>query len=196
MSFHDWLILEETESSLHCCVTMKLVYKQVSFPSLFVSLLSLRNNLFTCQPSCTCFLFSVSFLYFPFSISCNTTLHTHLHLRTCLSVAQTGYPPPWPIHNTDPPSQPYLIVSWCHWSIAHPLKPYPAQSGQRWLVQTHHRFKIPTKSHPLAQSRHSRIATKSSIHNPKAAAERNQTYVKPSLRSTVIWHTHSNHQKF
>ena len=81
---------------------MKLVYKQVSFPSLFVSLLSLRNILFTCLPSCTCFLFrfSVSFLYFLFSISCNTTLHIHLHLRTWLSVAQTGYPPPRPIRNT------------------------------------------------------------------------------------------------
>ena len=90
------------ESFLHCCVTMKLVYKQVPFPSLVVSLLSLRNNLFTCLPSCTCFLFrsSVSLLYFLFSISCNTTLHIHLHLRTCLSVAQTGYPPPRPIRNT------------------------------------------------------------------------------------------------
>ena len=46
---------------------MKLVYKQVSFPSLFVSLLFLRNNLFTCLAFL--FLFLVLFLCFVSSLS-------------------------------------------------------------------------------------------------------------------------------
>ena len=88
-------------SSLRCCVTMKLVYKQVFSPLQFCFLLSLRNDLFTCLPSCTCFLFrfSVLFHYLPISISCNTTLHIYQHLRTCLSVAQTGYLLLGPIRN-------------------------------------------------------------------------------------------------
>ena len=52
------------ESSLHCCVTMKLVYKQVFSPLQFCFLLSLPNNLFTCLPSCTCFLFRFSVLFY------------------------------------------------------------------------------------------------------------------------------------
>ena len=45
------------KSSLHCCVMMKLVYKQVSFPFSFVSFFPYAT---TCLPvllSCSCFLF-------------------------------------------------------------------------------------------------------------------------------------------
>ena len=82
------------ESSLHCCVTMKLVYNQVFFPFSFVFFFPYAT---TCLPACLpalvfCFRFSVLFRYLPISISCNTTLHIYQHLRTCLSVAQTGYP--------------------------------------------------------------------------------------------------------
>ena len=39
------------------------------------------------------------FRYLPISISHNTILHIYQHLRTCLSVAHTGYPLLGPIRN-------------------------------------------------------------------------------------------------
>ena len=59
------------KSSLHCCIMMKLVFKQVFSPLWFCFLLSLRNNLFTCPAFL--FLLSVSSLYFLSSISCIQT---------------------------------------------------------------------------------------------------------------------------
>ena len=90
------------ESSLHYCVTMKLVYNQVFFPFSFVFFFPYAT---TCLPACLpavvfCFRFSVLFRYLPISISCNTTLHIYQLLRTCLSVAQTGYPLLGLIRNT------------------------------------------------------------------------------------------------
>ena len=81
----------EHESSLHCCITIKLVYKQVFSPVQFCFLLSLRNNEFTCLAFL--FLFLVSFLCFVSSLSSlvlvtNTTplllFPLYLHKR-CLS---------------------------------------------------------------------------------------------------------------
>ena len=59
----------------------------------------------TCLPACLpalAYRFVSFFCFYTFSssISCNTTLHIHPHLHTCLSVAQTGFPPLRPIRNT------------------------------------------------------------------------------------------------
>ena len=68
----------------------------------FVSFLPYATTYLPALSPCSCFLFRFStlFLYPPFSISCNTILHTHLYSCTYLSVAQVGYPPLGPIRNT------------------------------------------------------------------------------------------------
>ena len=80
------------KSSLHCCVMMKLVYKQVSFPFSFVSFFPYAT---TCLPvllSCSCFPFRFSILILSPSalLFVPNTIYIYIHLHTYLKCCPGG----------------------------------------------------------------------------------------------------------
>ena len=84
-------------------------------------------------------------------------------------------------------------------AIAHPLETTPLVVASIDWSKLIAALKSPQNPPFFRSLENSGIATQSSIHNPRAAAGGNQTYLKPSPRPHVsvrIWYAHCDHQKF